>query len=188
MTFDELTSDKGFFETLEESYSELYSTLFDESDSDDLDLAFSFGFGNFELLNRVEMLLKVKTKIDVVKFIIDYLVSNNSFVWQNLKISLTSLNPLAGEREERTSTREDSTERGSTDTHDKNSFDNSTLSTDERDTTNSTSDYTSDNHSVLDKTTDVVKSIENYKKVTIQNKMVDIVAKDIFNFCGYSVY
>lgn len=188
MILDELTKDKGFFKTFEEFHSELYTTLFVGSDSDDLDLAFSFGFGNFELLSRVEMLLKVKTKVETVKFIVDYLVANNSSIWQKLKLSLNSLNPLSGEREERTSERTDSTERNNVDTHDRNSFDDSTLSTDEKNTTDSTSDYTSQNHSVLDKTKDVVKSIEDYKKVTVENKMVDIVAKDIFNFCCYAVY
>lgn len=188
MTLDELANDKGFFKTFEESYSELYNTLFGDSDSDELDTAFSFGFGNFELLSRIEMLLKVKTKIETVKFILDYLVANNSYIWQKLKLSLNSLNPLSGEREERTSERTDSTERNGTDTHDRNSFDDSTLSTDEKNTTDSTSDYTSNNHSVLDKTKDIIKSIEDYKKVTVQNKMIDIVSKDIFNFCGYAIY
>ena len=188
MTFDELTKDKGFFKTFEESYSELYNTLFDNSNSDDLDLAFSFGFGNFELLNRVEMLLKVKTKVETVKFIVDYIVSTNSYFWQKLKISLNSLNPLSGEREERTSERTDTTARNNTDVHNRNSFDDLALSTDEKNTTDSTSDYNSNNHSVMDKTKDAIKSIEDYKKVTTTNKMIDIVAKDIFNLCGFAIY
>lgn len=188
MTFDELTKDKGFFKTFEEFHSELYSTLFDNSDSNDLDLTFSFAFGNFELLDRIEAILKVKTEIETVKFIVDYLVSNNSYSWQKLKISLNSLNPLSGEREERTSERTDTSERNNIDTHNRNSFDDSTLSTDEKNTTDSTSGYNSNNHSVLDKTKDAIKSVEDYKKVTATNKIIDIVAKDIFNFCGYAVY
>ena len=188
MTVDELTKDKGFFKTFEEFHGELYSTLFDDSDSNDLDLTFSFAFGNFELLDRIETILKVKTEVETVKFIVDYLVSSNSFFWQKLKISLNSLNPLSGEREERTSERTDTTQRNNTDIHDRNSFDDSTLSTDEKNTTDSTSDYNSNNHSIVDKTKDAVKSVEDYKKVTMTNKMVDIVAKDICNFCCYAIY
>lgn len=188
MTFDELTKDKGFFKTFEENHNELYITLFDDSNSNDLDLTFSFAFGNFELLNRIEAILKIKTEVETVKFIVDYLVSSNSHFWQKLKISLNSLNPLSGEREERTSERTDTTERNNIDTHDRNSFDDSTLSTDEKNTSDSTSGYNSNNHSILDKTKDAIKSVEDYKKVTTTNKMVDIVAKDIFNFCGYAVY
>ena len=64
MTFDELTKDKGFFKTFEENHNELYITLFDDSNSNDLDLTFSFAFGNFELLNRIEAILKIKTEVD----------------------------------------------------------------------------------------------------------------------------
>lgn len=188
MNIDQLTESKGFFKTFEEFHGELYRTLFDDSDSNDMDLTFSFAFGNFELLDRIEMILKVKTEVETVKFIVDYLVSGNSYFWQKLKISLNSLNPLSGEREERTSERTDTTKRNNIDIHDKNSFDDLTLSTDEKNTTDSTSGYTSDNHSVLDKTKDAIKSIEEYKKLTNQNKIFDIVAKDIFNFCGYAVY
>lgn len=188
MNIDELTTEKGFFKTLKESYNDLYDSLFGDFDENEADLTFSFTYGDFEMLNKIESLLKVKTKIETVKFIIDFLVANNSHVWVKLKNSLSSLNPLSGEREERTSERTDSTKRNGTDTHDRNSFDDSTLSTDEKNTTDSTSDYTSDNHSVLDKTKDVAKSVDEYKKLTNQNKIFDIVSKDIFNFIGFYVY
>lgn len=189
MKIDELTSDKGFFRTISENYSDLYENLFDSSfDVDDLDLTFSFAYGNRELLTNIDKILKVKTKIQTVEYITDFIVVNNSSTWTKLKQSLESLSPLGKERTEKTSNRTDNTERSNDTTHSRSSFDSSTLSDTDKDSDSATSDYTSNNHSITEKTSDYNKSLIEYQNTMIHNKIFDIVVKDILSFIAFAIY
>lgn len=189
MKIDDLTNTKGFFRTISENYPELYESLFDNSfDVDDLDLTFSFAYGNRELLTNIEKILKVKTKIQTVEYITDFIVVNNSLTWTKLKQSLESLSPLGKERTEKTSNRTDNTKRSNDTTHSRSSFDSSTLSDTDKDSDSTTSDYTSDNHSITEKTNDYNKSLNEYQNTMIHNKIFDIVSKDILSFIGFAIY
>ncbi len=189
MKIDELTSDKGFFRTISENYPDLYENLFDNSfDIDDLDLTFSFAYGNRVLLTNIDKILKVKSKIQAVEYITDFIVVNNSATWIKLKQSLESLSPLGKERTEKTSNRTDNTERSNDTTHSRSSFDSSALSDTDKDSDSATSDYTSNNHSVIEKTNDYNKSLNEYQNTMIHNKIFDIVAKDILSFIAFAIY